>query len=71
MSKVTKCYSYQTKMIFLIILFSIIPQSSSVLSFTYPQSTTLSNKKILVVEENGIYICDSIHNKRDYITYLF
>ena len=59
MSKITKLYSYQSKMIFLIILFSIIPQSSSVLSFTYPQSTTLSNKKILVVEENGIYICDS------------
>ena len=42
----------------IIILCSILPQSLSVLSFIYPQSTTLKNKNILVVEEKGIYICD-------------
>jgi len=42
----------------LIIIYSIIPQIISVLSFTYPQSTTLKNKNILIVEKNGIYICD-------------
>ena len=45
--------------IFLLILFSIFPQIISVLSFIYPQSTTLSNNNILVVEKDGIYICDS------------
>jgi hypothetical protein len=42
----------------IIILCSILPQSLSVLSFIYPQSTTLKNKNILVVEEKGIYICN-------------
>ena len=34
----------------LITLYSIIPRIYSVLSLTYPQSTTLSNKNILIVE---------------------
>ena len=49
-------------LIFLIILCSVIPRISSVLSFTYPQSTTLSTGEILVVERDGIYICDSNFN---------
>ena len=44
--------------IYLITLCSIIPRIYSVLSFTYPQSTTLSNNNILIVEKNGIYICN-------------
>ena len=44
--------------IYIIILCSILPQTLSVRSFTLPQSTTLKNKNILVVEKNGIYICD-------------
>ena len=71
MSKRTKFYSYQAKILFLIILFSIIPQSSSVLSFTYPQSVTLTSGKILVVEENGIYICDSGFSSKETTLYTF
>ena len=41
-----------------LILLSIISSSNSILNFTYPQATTLNNKNILVVEKNGIYICD-------------
>ena len=48
--------------IFLLILCSIIPQINSVLSFTYPQATTLKSKNILVIEQNGIHICDSTFN---------
>ena len=43
----------------LLILVSIIPPMDSVLSFTYLQSTTLKNNNILVLEKDGIYICDS------------
>lgn len=44
----------------LIIFCLIIPKSEAVLSFTYPQSTTLyKNNNTLVVEKHGIYICDS------------
>ena len=46
-------------LISIIISCSIIPQSNSVLSLKYPQSSTLKNNNTLVVEENGIYICDS------------
>ena len=42
----------------LIALFSKFSITSSVLSFTFPQATTLGNKYILIVEKNGIYICD-------------
>jgi len=42
----------------LIILCTIFPQITSIISFTYPQSTTLKNKNILVVDRDGIYICD-------------
>jgi hypothetical protein len=41
----------------LLVLCCIFPQATSVLSFTYPQSTTLSNYNILVVEKDGIYSC--------------
>ena len=46
-------------LISIIISCSIIPQSNSALSLKYPQSSTLKNNNTLVVEENGIYICDS------------
>ena len=46
----------------LLILCSMIPQINSVLSFTYPQATTLKSKNILVIEQNGIHICDSTFN---------
>ena len=50
---------HQIKQFFVLIIFSsIIPQFNSILSFTYPQTTTLSNKNILVVEKNGIYVCN-------------
>ena len=45
-----------------LILCSIIQKINSVLSFIYPQATTLSNDNILVIEQNGIYICDSTFN---------
>lgn len=51
-------------LIFLIILCSIFPLISSILSFTYPQSTTLSTGQILVVERDGIHICDSSFNTK-------
>ena len=41
-----------------IIIFSIFASSLCSLSFTYPQSTTLGNYNILIVEKNGIYICN-------------
>ena len=44
--------------LYLIILYSIFPQSISILSFTYPQSITLSTGYIIVVEKNGIFKCD-------------
>ena len=31
---------------------------NSTLLFSYPTSVTLTNENILVVEKNGIYICD-------------
>lgn len=44
----------------LIIFCLIIPKSEAVLSFTYPQMTTLyKSNNTLVVEKHGIYICDS------------
>ena len=54
---------YQIKQFVILIIFSsIIPQYNSILSFTYPQTTTLSNKNILVVEKNGIYVCNKDFN---------
>ena len=41
-----------------IILCTIFPEVTSVIPFTFPQSTTLSNGNILVVERDGIYVCD-------------
>ena len=65
-------YIYQLKFMFpLIILCAIFPQSKSVLSFTYPQSTTLGNNNILVVEQNGIYICDSSFNNKISTLHIF
>ena len=65
-------YFYQLKfMLPLIILCVIFPQSKSVLSFTYPQSTTLGNNNILVVEQNGIYICDSSFNNKISTLHIF
>ena len=48
-------------LIYLIIFSSIFPKITPILQFTYPQSTTLSdaNNHILVIEKNGIHICDS------------
>ena len=46
----------------LLILCSIIPKINSVLSFNYPQTTTLKSTDILVIEQNGIHICDSTFN---------
>ena len=51
-------------MMSLMILFAIFPLIASVLSFTYPQSTTLGSGNILVVEKNGIYICDPSLNSK-------
>ena len=45
--------------IFFLILLTIISSSNSLLNFTYPQATTLDNHNILVVEKNGINICDA------------
>lgn len=56
---------------FSIILFSLFSRTISVLSFTYPQSTTLKNKNILVVEKNGFYICDPSFNNINTILYEF
>ena len=54
---------HQIKQFVILIIFSsIIPQYNSILSFTYPQTTTLSNKNILVVEKNGIYVCNKDFN---------
>ena len=44
----------------LLILCSIIPKINSVLSFNYPQTTTLKSTDILVIEQNGIQICDKL-----------
>ena len=46
------------KYIFLIQLFNRINRSNSVLLFNFPSSITLSNGNILVIEKNGIYICN-------------
>ena len=57
----------------LIILLTIFPYTSSVLSFTYPQTTTLSTttKDILVVEKDGIYICDPSFSRIKNTLYTF
>ena len=52
-----KCIS--SKYIFFILFFLNIKKIYSILQFSYPTSVTLSNGNILVVEKNGIYICDS------------
>ena len=43
-------------LVYALIFLAIFPYTSSVLSFTYPQTTTLSTtyKDILVVEKDGI-----------------
>jgi predicted kinase len=55
----------------LIILCSLFPKISPVLSFTYPQSTTLNNKNILVVEKEGIHICDPSFTSKIRTVYSF
>ena len=42
-----------------IILFIIISQSNSILSFIYPSAIELPNGNIFVIEKLGIYVCDS------------
>ena len=37
----------------------------------YPQSSTLKNNNTLVVEENGIYICDSEFTSKETILHTF
>ena len=51
-----KCISFN--LIFFIIFFIELNIINSTLSFSYPTSVTLTNGNILVVEKNGIYICD-------------
>ena len=64
--------SYQIQVfVFLIILYLLIPKSNSVLSFTYPQATTLGNKNILVVEKDCIYICNPDFNTINKTLYTF
>jgi hypothetical protein len=45
--------------IFIIIFIANILYSKEILQFKYPTSTLLKNKNILVIEENGIFICDN------------
>ena len=52
-----KCIS--SKYIFFILFFININKIFSTLLFTYPTSITLSNGNILVIEKNGIYVCDA------------
>ena len=49
-----KCISFE----FILFLINII-KIYNILKFTYPSSISLSNGNILVIEKNGIYICDS------------
>ena len=58
-------------LLYLIILHSLFPQSKSILSFTYPQSTTLSSGDIIVVEKDGIYKCDPTFNTKKNIVHTF
>ena len=60
-------------LVYAIIFLAIFPYTSSVLSFTYPQTTTLSTtyKDILVVEKDGIYICDSSFSRIKSTLYSF
>ena len=50
--------SISFNLIFFIIFFIELNIINSTLSFSYPTSVTLINGNILVVEKNGIYICD-------------
>ena len=60
-------------LVYAITFLVIFPYTSSVLSFTYPQTTTLSTtyKDILVVEKDGIYICDSSFSRIKSTLYSF
>ena len=49
--------------IFIIIFIANILYSNEILQFKYPTSTLLRNKNILVIEENGIFICDNSLSK--------
>ena len=51
-----KCISFN--LIFFILFFIELNIINSTLSFSYPTSVTLTNGNILVVEKNGIYICN-------------
>ena len=45
--------------LFIFIIFQLlILSNNSTLFFSYPTAITLYNRNILVVEKNGIYICD-------------
>ena len=67
---------YFKLIISLMILFIIFPQTIQVLSFTFPQSITLGNDNtgthnIIVVEKNGIYMCDPSLNNIEKTLYTF
>ena len=47
-----------TEFILFLFLIQICP-TYSLLKFNYPTSVSLSTGSILVIEKNGIYICDS------------
>ena len=51
--------THLNKLFFFIILFIIIVQSISSISFTYPSSISLSNGNILIIHKSGISICNS------------
>ena len=51
-----KCIS--SKFLFFIVFIININEICSTLLFTYPSAVTLTNGNILVIEKDGIYICD-------------
>ena len=64
-----KCFF--SKFLFCFIFLKEINQVTSTLLFSYPTSVTLSNGNILVVEKNGIYICDPTMETIEKTVYTF
>ena len=54
------------------IFFSQFTSINSVLSFTYPQTSTITGtSKILVIEKDGIFICDDTLTTKSQTLYTF
>ena len=51
-----RCFPLRFLLLFL--FFLNISEMISILQFTYPSAITLSNGNILIIEKDGIYICD-------------